>query len=70
MLQSLNANHQNVNHNFAAYTVPTITGYALALTRTSAVERAFSAAKLVLGHLALTDPRVTQAARLARVSEP
>jgi hypothetical protein len=71
MLQSLNGKHRGVNRNFAADVVPTtITGYALALSRASAAERAFIAAKLVLGYLALIDPRVTQAARLVRVSEP
>jgi hypothetical protein len=71
MLQSLNIKYPNVvNSNLAAGNVPTVTGYALALSRGSASERAFTAAKLVLGRLALIEPRVTQAARLARVSEP
>jgi hypothetical protein len=50
--------------------IPTVTGYGLALSKAPAAERAFTAAKLVLGQLYLIDPRVTQAARLARVSEP
>ena len=70
MLQSLNVTYPNVNSNLAADTTPTVTGYALALGKTSATERAFTAANLVLGRLALIEPRVTQAARLARVCEP
>jgi hypothetical protein len=46
----------------------TVTGYALALGKTSAAERAFTAAKLVNGQVFLVEPRVTQAARLARTS--
>jgi hypothetical protein len=36
----------------------------------SASERAFTAAKLVLGQLILIEPRVSQVSRLARVSVP
>jgi hypothetical protein len=48
--------------------IPTVTGYALALGKASATERAFVAAKLVNGQVYLVKPRVTQAARLARTS--
>jgi hypothetical protein len=47
---------------------PVVTGYSLALGKTSAPERAFTAGKLVLGRVFLAEPRVTQAARLARLS--
>jgi hypothetical protein len=70
MLQSLNVTYPNVNSNLAADSTPTVTGYALALGKASASERAFTAANLALGRLALIEPRVTQAARLARVCEP
>jgi hypothetical protein len=46
-----------------------VTGYWLALNKASASECAFTAARLVLGQLALVEPCGTQAARLARVSE-
>jgi hypothetical protein len=46
----------------------TVTGYALALSRAPASERAFTAAKLVNGQVSLVQPRTAQAARLARVS--
>jgi hypothetical protein len=51
-------------------TTPVITGYTLALSKSSAAYRAFRAGDLVLGHCQLIYPRVTQAARLARVSTP
>jgi hypothetical protein len=70
MLYSLNVNQLNGNQNYAAGSIPTVTGYALALGKASAPERAFTAGRLVLGWLALIAPRVTQAARLARVSDP
>ena len=43
-----------------------VTGYLLALNKMSAAERAFVAARLVLGQLSLVEPRATQAAKLAR----
>ena len=49
---------------------PTVTGYALALSKAPAWERAFVPARLVLGQLGLIEPRVSQASRLACVSEP
>jgi hypothetical protein len=69
-LQSLNVTYPNVNSNLVADSAPAVTGYALALGKASASERAFTAAKLVLGWVVLIEPRVTQAARLARVCEP
>jgi hypothetical protein len=54
MLDSLNVNHRNVNQNVPASSGSTITGYALALTKAPSCERAFTAAKLVLGYLALS----------------
>jgi hypothetical protein len=60
----------NVKLPDAESSIPTVTGYALALGKASATERAFIAANLVLGRLTLIEPRVTQAARLARVCEP
>jgi len=42
----------------------------LALSKAAAPERALTAAKLVLGLVQLIEPRVTQAARLAHVSDP
>jgi hypothetical protein len=45
---------------------PVVTGYLLALNKMSATERAFTAARLVLGQLSLVEPRATQAAKLAR----
>jgi hypothetical protein len=48
--------------------ISTVTGYQLALSKAPATERAFTAAKLVLGQLAMVEPRTTQAAQLARVS--
>jgi hypothetical protein len=59
----------NVKLNFAADSTPAVTGYALALGKASAPECAFTAARLVLGWAHLVKPRLTQAARLARVSD-
>ena len=61
MLQFLNVNPPNVNQNY-----PCVSGYALALSKATPAERAFTAAGLVLGWVHLIDPRVTPAARLAR----
>jgi hypothetical protein len=47
-----------------------VSGYKLALSQAPAPARAFIAARLVLGQLYLVKPRVTQACRLARVSQP
>src|SRR5271166_3636675 len=65
MLQSLN--HVNF---FNANQIPSVSGYSMALTKASAAARAFTAGKLVLGWVYLVEPRVTQAARLNRVSVP
>jgi hypothetical protein len=70
MLHIPNFMDPNVKPNLTADSTPTVTGYALALGKASASERAFTAANLALGRLALIEPRVAQAARLARVCEP
>ena len=62
MLQSLNVEQQNIN--------TFVTGYELALSKVPVAARAFTAATLVLGWAVVVDPRITQAARLARVSVP
>jgi hypothetical protein len=68
MLQSLNGKFRNVNPTYPVGTGPVVTGYAIALGKASAPERAFTGARLVLGWTILTEPRVTQAARLVRAS--
>jgi hypothetical protein len=50
--------------------VPVITGYQLALSKTSTVEQAFTGARLVLGQLYLVQPRVTQTVRLTGICQP
>jgi hypothetical protein len=45
-----------------------VSGYSLAMGKAPAPERAFTAARLVLGDLHLVHPRITQAAKLAKVS--
>lgn len=57
------------NNDFTAFDqVPAITGYTLALNHAPAHARAFAAARLVLGQVQLVEPRLSQSARLARVS--